>query len=79
MDLNDSPQQAEHRAKVRAWLQEHAKEAPPARPEGDEDAYLKARREWQGKLAEGGLAGVTWPKELGGQGLGPIEQVTTNQ
>ena len=79
MDLNDTPQQAEYRAKVRAWLQEHAKEAPPVRPEGDEDAYLKARREWQGKLAEAGLAGVTWPKELGGQGLGPIEQVTTNQ
>src|SRR5207248_10895349 len=31
------------------------------------------------KLAEAGLAGITWPKELGGQGLGPIEQVTANQ
>jgi alkylation response protein AidB-like acyl-CoA dehydrogenase len=79
VDLNDTPQQAEYRAKVRAWLQEHAKEAPPLRVEGDEDAYLQARRAWQGKLAEGGLAGVTWPQELGGQGLGPIEQVTVNQ
>jgi len=25
------------------------------------------------------LAGVTWPKEFGGQGLGPIEQVIVNQ
>ncbi len=40
---------------------------------------LAARRAWQGKLAEGGLAGVTWPKEYGGQGLGPIEQVICNQ
>src|SRR5438132_7510942 len=40
---------------------------------------LAARRAWQGKLAEGGLAGVTWPKEFGGQGLGPIEQVICNQ
>src|SRR5256885_17232106 len=40
---------------------------------------VAARRAWQGKLAEGGLAGVTWPKEVGGQGLGPIEQVTVNQ
>ena len=32
-----------------------------------------------GKLAEGGLAGVTWPAEAGGQGLGPIEQVITQQ
>ena len=79
MDLNDTPTQAEFRAKTRAWLEEHKAAAPPVRPEGDEDAYLKARREWQGKLAEGGLAGVTWPKEFGGQGLGPIEQVTVNQ
>ncbi len=39
----------------------------------DEDQIVAARRAWQGKLAEGGLAGVTWPKEYGGQGLGPIE------
>ena len=25
------------------------------------------------------MAGVTWPGEFGGQGLGPIEQVTVNQ
>ena len=67
MDLNDSSQQAEFREKVKAWLKEHASEAPPRAPTGDEDAYIQARREWQGKLAEGGLAGVTWPKELGGQ------------
>jgi alkylation response protein AidB-like acyl-CoA dehydrogenase len=79
VDLNDSPQQAEFRAKVRSWLEEHKAEAPPRAPTGDEDAYIRARREWQGKLAEAGLAGVTWPRELGGQGLGPIEQVTVNQ
>jgi alkylation response protein AidB-like acyl-CoA dehydrogenase len=80
VDLNDTPQQAEFREKVRGWLEEHKSEAPPLRaPEGDEEGYLAARRAWQGKLAEGGLAGVTWPKEYGGQGLGPIEQVTTSQ
>src|SRR5438552_7425586 len=45
----------------------------------DEDELLAARRTWQGKLAEGGLAGVTWPKEFGGQGLGPIEQLICSQ
>jgi alkylation response protein AidB-like acyl-CoA dehydrogenase len=79
VDLNDSKEQAEFRAKVRAWLDEHKGEAPPRQPSGDEAEYLQARREWQGKLAEAGLAGITWPKELGGQGLGPIEQVTANQ
>src|SRR5205085_11730249 len=44
-----------------------------------ENEIIAARRTWQGRLAEGGLAGVTWPKEYGGQGLGPIEQVICNQ
>jgi alkylation response protein AidB-like acyl-CoA dehydrogenase len=82
VDLNDSPEQAEYRTKVRAWLEEHKGEAPVLRGEGaltDEDEIVAARRAWQGKLAEAGLAGVTWPKEFGGQGLGPIEQVIVNQ
>ncbi len=82
MDLDDTPEQAEYRAQVRAWLAEHKDEAPhlPGRGARDEDPDLLAkRRTWQGKLAEGGLAGVTWPKEYGGQGLGPIESVTVSQ
>ncbi len=84
MDLDDTPEQAAYRAQVRSWLEAHASEAPPVRSpagasEEDEDRYIAARRTWQGKLAEGGLAGVTWPKEYGGQGLGPIEQVVCNQ
>ncbi|HTX30144.1 MAG TPA: acyl-CoA dehydrogenase family protein [Solirubrobacteraceae bacterium] len=79
MDLNDTPEQAEYREKVRAWLREHKDEAPPRQGSSEDTSYIDARRAWQGKLAEAGLAGVTWPKEYGGQGLGPIEQVTTNQ
>jgi alkylation response protein AidB-like acyl-CoA dehydrogenase len=67
VDLNDTPEQAAYRERVRAWLEEH------------EDEIVAARREWQRKLAEAGLAGVTWPNEFGGQGLGPIEQVIVNQ
>jgi alkylation response protein AidB-like acyl-CoA dehydrogenase len=82
VDLNDSPEQARHRERVRAWLEEHKHEAPVLDGPGaltDPDEILAARRSWQGKLAEGGLAGVTWPQEFGGQGLGPIEQVITQQ
>jgi alkylation response protein AidB-like acyl-CoA dehydrogenase len=82
VDLDDSPQQGAYRAQVRSWLEEHKPEAPVlAGPDAitDEQAIIAARRAWQGKLAEGGLAGVTWPKEYGGQGLGPIEQVICNQ
>ncbi|HEY1450786.1 MAG TPA: acyl-CoA dehydrogenase family protein [Solirubrobacteraceae bacterium] len=82
MDLDDTQDQAAYRAQVRAWLDEHKSEAPILEGEGaitDESEIIAARRAWQGKLAEAGLAGVTWPKEFGGQGLGPIDQVICNQ
>ena len=79
MDLNDSPEQAQYREKVRAWLDEHKHEAPPRSGSSEDEGYINARRAWQRELAEAGLAGVTWPSEFGGQGLGPIEQVIVNQ
>lgn len=79
MDLNDTPEQAEYRDRVRAWLSEHKHEAPPRNGSYEDTSYVDARRTWQRQLAEAGLAGVTWPREYGGQGLGPIEQVTVNQ
>jgi len=84
VDLDDTPQQAAYRAQVRSWLEDHSGEAPKLRSRGvksdeDETRTIAERRVWQGKLAEGGLAGVTWPKEYGGQSLGPIEQVICNQ
>ncbi len=72
MDLNDTPELAEYRVRVRSWLDEHKSEAPPV-----DD--VPARREWQRKLAEAGLAAVTWPADYGGQGLGPLHQVVLNQ
>jgi len=82
VDLDDTPDQAAYRARVRAWLEEHAAQAPVlAGPEAiaDEHELIAAHRRWQGRLAEAGLAGVTWPQEYGGQALGPIEQVIVNQ
>jgi alkylation response protein AidB-like acyl-CoA dehydrogenase len=61
LDLNDSSDQAEYRARVRAWLDEHRDEAPILRGEGaieDEDEVIAARRAWQRKLAEGGFVGI---------------------
>ena len=82
MDLDDTPEQAAFRAQVRAWLDDHRAEAPVLRGDGaltDPDEILAARRIWQRRLAEGGLAGATWPKEFGGQGAGPLESVIISQ
>jgi alkylation response protein AidB-like acyl-CoA dehydrogenase len=79
VDLNDTPEQAEYRRQARAWLEENRAEAPPRSGSSEDSAYIDARKEWQRKLAEAGLAAVTWPEEFGGRGRGPIEQVTVNQ
>jgi alkylation response protein AidB-like acyl-CoA dehydrogenase len=79
VDLNDTPEQAAFRTQVRSWLSENRAAAPPASGDSGDTAYIDSRRAWQDKLAEAGYAGLTWPKEFGGQGLGPIEQVITNQ
>ena len=80
MDLNDTPELAEYRARVRAWLDEHKAEAPEGRAAQEESEEVIARRRvWQAKLTEGGLNGVTWPVDYGGQGLGPLHQVVVNQ
>jgi alkylation response protein AidB-like acyl-CoA dehydrogenase len=79
VDLNDTLEQAAYREKVRRWLEVNRDSAPPGSGSYEDDAYVNARRAWQRRLAEAGLAGVTWPREYGGQGLGPIEQVTLNQ
>ena len=79
MDLNDTPEQAEYRTKVRSWLQAHRDEAPTVVGDRIEPEIVAARRAWQRRLAEAGLVGITWPAEYGGQGLGPLEQVITNQ
>ena len=73
MDLNDTPQQASFRRQARAWLDAHKAQAPPRSGSYEDPEYVEARRAWQRQLAEAGLAGVTWPREFGGQGLGPIE------
>ena len=61
MDLNDTPEQAEFRAQVRAWLEEHRDEAPELAGRDDE-ASVAAHRAWQRTLAEAGYAGMTWPR-----------------
>ena len=61
MDLDDTPEQAAYRAQVRSWLEEHkARSARSCRARARSRTRIEiiaARRAWQGKLAEGGLAG----------------------
>ncbi|MDQ1431031.1 MAG: hypothetical protein QOF40_1633, partial [Actinomycetota bacterium] len=82
MDFEDSPEDAEFRSEVRAWLQDHAK---PRSGSGDwsrsqdHPDYVERCKEWQHTLYEGGWGALTWPVEYGGRGLSGWHQAIFNQ
>ena len=75
MDFEDTPEQAEFRQKAIEFLEEFAPQvggqddsssmyiSDPA----EEKAYVQRCRDWQRIKYENGWAGLTWPKEFGGQ------------
>lgn len=87
MDFEDTREEAAFRSEAREWLDANA--IPKGHPEDfsagvwtnayGEDVYVKRCREWQGRLAEGGFAGITWPRAFGGRGGRPIESAIFNQ
>jgi alkylation response protein AidB-like acyl-CoA dehydrogenase len=76
MDLGDSPEQAEFRRRLQAWLAENM--PTEQEPESMAERFEWTRR-WQRKLFEGGWTALTWPREYGGQGLGPLEEAIFSQ
>jgi alkylation response protein AidB-like acyl-CoA dehydrogenase len=67
VDLRDTPEEAQFRSELRAWLSDNL----PAEKRGVrgarrfEDPFV---REWSRRLNEAGYAGLTWPEEYGGAG-----------
>ena len=79
MDFNDTPQEAEYRAKARAWLEENAAEYSQPREYGDSATFVAESKRWQAKKHAAGYTGITWPKAFGGQGLGPMNSIIYGQ
>ena len=80
MDFNDTPQEAEFRAKCRAWLEANAelktKKTNSAKNMNiGNKSLLEAAAEWQKKKYDSGWAMIHWPKEFGGIGASPIERI----
>jgi len=67
MDLADSPEEAEFRAKIREWLAAALPRLPWPEPTGLAEK-VPFWRQWQRMLYEAGYAGLWWPKEYGGGG-----------
>jgi len=76
VDLRDTPEEAEFRARLRAWLAENIPSEPEPETMPARFHYIVA---WQKKLYSGGWVALSWPREYGGQGLGPVEESILNQ
>ncbi|MFF3380434.1 acyl-CoA dehydrogenase family protein [Streptomyces sp. NPDC002680] len=68
MDLADSPEEARFRAEIREWLAGALPSLPWPEPP-DLEGKLPFWRQWQSLLFDAGYAGLSWPKEYGGQGV----------
>jgi alkylation response protein AidB-like acyl-CoA dehydrogenase len=71
------------RSRARTWLAANAPrrgsdEEAEAQVRG-QAAVLAEQKEFQARLYDAGFAGITWPAEYGGQGLGSAEQIAWSQ
>ena len=68
MDLRDTPDEAQFRSELQAWLEANV----PAPLRGHRGGAARfsddAVRDWSRALYEAGYIGLTWPKEYGGGG-----------
>lgn len=84
MDLSDTPEQAAFRARARDFIREHApwdqlrevrKLRFAGKPFAREADWIALSRRWQRSKHDHGWACLVWPREYGGQGLSPAENV----
>lgn len=78
MDISYTPDQIAFRNRVREWLAENWNPAVNQLPV-DEDEKAKFMKDWDRKLYQAGLTGISWPKEYGGQGLTQVEEIIFNE
>jgi alkylation response protein AidB-like acyl-CoA dehydrogenase len=82
MDFDDTPEEAAFRARVRTYLAEYSDELDHGAGDtgdGPEHPNTLALRRTQAVLYAGGLVGLTWPREYGGQGLTAMHQAIVDQ
>jgi len=83
MDFDDTPDEAAFRAEARAFLAANAKpkdrSGPVARYGDTDEGDVDEAKAWQRKKAEAGFACITWPKDWGGRGGTPMQQIIFSQ
>ncbi|WP_033288582.1 acyl-CoA dehydrogenase family protein [Amycolatopsis jejuensis] len=76
MDLRDSSEEARFRARLCAWLDENVPAEPEPATLAERWPYLVA---FQQRLYRGGWVALSYPREFGGQGLGPTEEAILSE
>jgi len=83
MDFNDTPEEAAFRAEARSWLEANAEPLATGEAqsfdEADTPQMVADAKAWQKKKADAGWACITWPKEFGGRGATPMQNVIWNE
>jgi alkylation response protein AidB-like acyl-CoA dehydrogenase len=72
MDFRDSPEEAEFRARLRAWIAENNPGLPAS---STDDEYWARQAEWHTALYDAGFFGLSWPRRFGGQELPSVYDV----
>lgn len=72
MDFRDSPQEAEFRARLRAWI---AANNPGLPVSSTDDEYWARQAEWHTALYDAGFFGLSWPSRFGGHDLPAVFDV----
>jgi alkylation response protein AidB-like acyl-CoA dehydrogenase len=78
VNFEDSAQEADYRAAVRAWLDANLREFKGQYPEAGAPDLISARA-WQARKAQARYARITWPVEWGGAGGSAIQQAIFSQ
>lgn len=76
MDLRDSPDQAHFRARLRSWLADNLHEQVEPTLLADRWPYMLA---FQKSLYQNGWVALSYPTDVGGQGLGPVEEAILSE
>ncbi len=75
MRLRETPEEQAFRRDLRSWLDETLPTLPPEPPFEDWTAKRAYDTGWQRRLHDAGYAGISWPKEYGGRGATPSEEL----
>lgn len=76
MDFADAPAEATFRARLRQWLDENNPGLPAS---STSDEYWAGQASWHQALYDAGFFGMSWPKDIGGQGLPSVYDVIVDE